>query len=80
MELHWGPWPRFVAMPVDIHLFWERRETVLLEGKPVPSLKMEELLFLLSLHGTKHQWVRLAWLAAVPGRPSQRRARPAAAC
>jgi hypothetical protein len=65
VELHWGAWPRSVAMPVDIHSFWECRETVLLDGKPVPSLQMAELLFLLSLHGTKHQWVRLAWLADI---------------
>ena len=65
VELHWGAWPRFVAMPVDIHPFWEHHETVLLDGQPVPSLPLEELLFLLSLHGTKHQWVRLAWLADI---------------
>jgi len=65
VELHWGAWPRFVGMPVDVQPFWERRETVLLDGHPVPSLAMEELLFLLCLHGTKHQWVRLAWLADV---------------
>ncbi len=65
VEVHWGAWPRFVAMPVDIRAFWDRRETVLLDGRPVPSLPMEELLFFLSLHGTKHQWVRLAWLADI---------------
>ena len=65
VELHWGAWQRFIAMPVDIQPFWEHRETVLLDGKPVSSLAMEDLLFFLSLHGTKHQWVRLAWLADI---------------
>jgi len=65
VELHWGAWPRFVGMPVDVRSFWEHSETVSLGGRPVPSLRAEELLFLLCLHGTKHQWVRLAWLADV---------------
>ena len=65
VELHWGAWQRFVGMPVEVLSFWEHRETVLLAGRPVPSLGMEELLFLLCLHGTKHQWCRLGWLADV---------------
>ena len=63
VELHWGAWQRFLGMPVDVRSFWKRCETVNLEGRAVQSLGMEELLFLLSLHGTKHQWNRLSWLA-----------------
>ena len=63
VELHWGAWQRFLGMPVDVRSFWKNRETVNLEGRAVQSLGMEELLFLLSLHGTKHQWNRLSWLA-----------------
>lgn len=63
VELHWGAWQRFLGMPVDIRSFWKGHETVNLEGRAVQSLGMEELLFLLSLHGTKHQWNRLSWLA-----------------
>jgi hypothetical protein len=65
VELHWGAWQRFLGMPVDVRSFWKHRETVNLEGRTVQSLGMEELLFLLSLHGTKHQWNRLSWLADV---------------
>ena len=65
VELHWGAWQRYVAMPVEVHSYWEHREIVLLAGRLVPSLGMEELLFLLCLHGTKHQWCRLSWLADV---------------
>ena len=50
---------------MTIRPFWNRCETVNLEGRAVRSLDMEELLFLLSLHGTKHQWVRLSWLVDI---------------
>ena len=63
VELHWGAWQRFVNMPVEVDSFWDHLEAVMLEGKSVLSLRMEELLFFLCLHGTKHQWNRLAWLA-----------------
>lgn len=65
VELHWAPWQRFLSMPVDIHSCWEHRERICLEGQEVPSLAMENLLFLLCLHGIKHQWCRLAWLVDV---------------
>ena len=63
VELH--TWQSFLGIPMDIRPFWNHCETVNLEGRAVRSLGMEELLFLLSLHGTKHQWVRLSWLADV---------------
>ena len=65
VELHCGALQRYLGMPVDVRSFWKNRETVNLEGRAVQSLGMENLLFLLSLHGTKHLWERLSWLADV---------------
>ncbi|MCX6998676.1 MAG: nucleotidyltransferase family protein [Kiritimatiellaeota bacterium] len=65
VELHWGAWARFVNMPVRYEAFRARCETVVLEGNPLPSLGPEDLLFVLCLHGTKHQWCRLVWLADI---------------
>ena len=65
VELHWRPWQSFFGMPVDVRPFWRHRENICLEGKEISTLRTEALLFILCLHGTKHQWNRLAWLVDV---------------
>lgn len=36
---------------------------VMVEGKPLPTLTDEALMLYLAIHGTRHSWARLKWLA-----------------
>jgi hypothetical protein len=65
VELHWAlASPAFPA-PLDAARVWTRLDTVVLGGRPVPTLAPDDLLLFLCAHGAKHGWVRLAWLGDV---------------
>ena len=65
VELHWALASKYYALEVDISSFWDRLEKVQIMGVPLPSLGMDDLLLTLCLHGTRHLWERLAWLADI---------------
>ena len=44
---------------------WEDLEPVTVGGTTIRSLSMENLLWLLCVHGTKHKWARLSWVCDV---------------
>lgn len=63
VELHWALLPRGLA-----HLMSERRartrvREIPLGAVPVATLGAEDLAVFLAIHGTKHAWCRLAWIA-----------------
>jgi hypothetical protein len=65
VELHWR-----IAAPVsEFHLdydrLWGRLGTLYVGGRSVPALPADDLLLVLSIHGTKHAWERLAWICDV---------------
>jgi hypothetical protein len=51
-----GPTPGFAEL-------WERRKDLQVAGRRVPALDAHDQLLLLALHGTKHGWRKLEWLA-----------------
>lgn len=55
---------RFEGMP-PVESLWTRRTFVPLAGRPVPALHDDDCLLLQALHGGKHRWERLEWVAAV---------------
>jgi hypothetical protein len=65
LELQWAPAPRAFALAFESDALWaETREGKLLsESVLVPS--PENLLHLLCIHGWKHNWSRLIWVADV---------------
>jgi hypothetical protein len=65
VEMHWEIAERRFAPPFDHAGAWARRREVRLGGVVVPSLSPEDLLLVLCIHGTKHLWERLVWIADV---------------
>lgn len=65
VELQWAVSQRRFPSRVDFDGLWARRvQTKVLDGN-VPALGREDLLLLLCMHGSKHRWQRLAWVADV---------------
>jgi len=63
VELHWATDCSEFALPGIDDSWWERRPRADFLGTPVLALTPEELVFLLCMHGTRHHWVSLGWVA-----------------
>lgn len=65
VELHWQVSSQLFASSVTAEELWNNLETIRLNGSPVKSFSTEDLLFSLCVHGSRHLWERLAWIADV---------------
>ena len=65
VELHWQVSSQLFASSVTAEELWTNLETIRLNGFPVKSFSTEDLLFSLCVHGSRHLWERLAWIADV---------------
>jgi hypothetical protein len=65
LELHWEiAGSRFAQETADAGV-WSRRRAAVLSGQTVHTLAPEDLLLTLCVHGAKHTWERLAWVADI---------------
>jgi hypothetical protein len=64
VDLHWKTKGLDFAIP-NASSFWNRLQTVTVQGHAVPILSWEDQLLLMSVHGAKHNWRRLIWLSDV---------------
>lgn len=66
VDLHWqlGDNPALFRLSPEALL--AGRETVEIAGRPLPTMRHEDLLLYLCEHGGKHGWFRLKWLADLP--------------
>jgi hypothetical protein len=65
VELHNDFTLRYFPRPLPIEDFFARQSCVLLDGHEVPALSVEDELVLICIHGAKHFWERLTWIADV---------------
>jgi hypothetical protein len=65
VELHWAFTNRDVAFPLGLEELSGRLVSVDLGGHQVNSFAPQDLLLLLTVHGAKHRWDRLEWVAGV---------------
>ncbi len=65
LDIHWRIVRPDFMFSLDIDRLWECLETVQLGGHPIPSLRPEELLLILCVHGGKHEWERIGWICDV---------------
>ena len=65
LELHWQITPHHFSFPLDLKDLWERLVPVSVAGREVLTLSPEDLLLVLSVHGTKQLWERLGWICDV---------------
>lgn len=65
VELHWRFTNREIAFDLDLDHTWDRLRTVDLHERCVPVFHPEDLILMLIVHGAKHRWDRLEWLAGL---------------
>ncbi|HSU13331.1 nucleotidyltransferase family protein [Longimicrobium sp.] len=65
VELHARVSSERFCMPVETHGLMRRAQSVPVGGGAMRTLGDDDLLLVLCVHGAKHRWKRLEWLAAV---------------
>jgi Uncharacterised nucleotidyltransferase len=63
VELHTELTLRYFPRGLDLTKLVERRERVQIAGRRVLTFSLEDTLLLLCVHGSKHFWERLGWIA-----------------
>jgi hypothetical protein len=65
VDVHTELMPGQFFFPLDFRRAWDCHVTETLGGQEVPSLCPEDVLLLLSAHGSKHHWERLRWMCDI---------------
>lgn len=65
VELHTEHTFRYFPRPLPMEDYFARRTEVSLDGHQVPALSAEDEFVLICIHGAKHFWERLMWVADV---------------
>lgn len=65
VELHWQVASELFASSVTAEELWQHLEPVAIGKNEVKTLSPEDLLFALSIHGSRHLWQRLAWVCDI---------------
>jgi hypothetical protein len=65
IELHWRLSGTHFNLPVRKESLWMNLKTVALASQPVRTLPLDDSLLYLTLHGSRHGWMRLAWICDI---------------
>jgi putative nucleotidyltransferase-like protein len=65
VDLHWRLTPSHYTVQLDPEILWRDVTTVRIGGSELTSLTPEALLLLLAVHGAKHCWESIGWLADI---------------
>jgi Uncharacterised nucleotidyltransferase len=65
VEFHTEQTFRYHPRRLQIEKLFERRAFVAIDGRRIPALSLEDELVLICVHGAKHFWERLKWIADV---------------
>ena len=65
VEFHTERTFRYHPRRLNIEELFHRKASVVIDGRGVPALSVEDELVLISIHGSKHFWERLMWIADV---------------
>ena len=71
VELHNDRTLRYFPRPLPIEDFFARQIRVRVDAQEVPAPCVEDEFVLICVHGAKHLWERLSWIADVAGLVSQ---------
>ena len=63
VDLHWELAPCAMGLALNTASVLPRAQRVSLAGRMVPTLGVEDQILFCALHGGKHGWAKLAWLA-----------------
>jgi hypothetical protein len=67
VEFHTEHTFRYHPRPLPVDKLFARKACVRFDGHDVPALSVEDELILICIHGAKHLWTRLMWIADVAG-------------
>jgi hypothetical protein len=65
VDLHWGLAPKSFVFKLDPHEVMSRLTTSSLAGTQVETFAIEDLMLYLAMHGAKHLWQSLEWIASL---------------
>ncbi len=65
LELQWGIAPKCFSVDLAIDACWRRAPRAAFGGQPTLAFAPEDLMLILCIHGWKHAWNRLLWMADV---------------
>ena len=65
VEVHTERTLRYAPRPFNFERIWARAQTTNVGGRTLRTLAPEDQFTLLCVHGTKHMWERLAWIADI---------------
>lgn len=65
VEIHWRVSARLFSAPLDADDLWENAKLETFNGMTINTLSPEDLLLSLCVHGAKHLWERLSWIADI---------------
>lgn len=65
IEFHTERTFRYHPRPLPIEKIFRRSTAIAIDGRNVPVLSLEDELVLICIHGAKHFWERLMWIADV---------------
>jgi hypothetical protein len=65
IELHTERTFRYYPLPMRIEDLYQGQRRVLLDGRELPGLSLEDEFVLNCIHGAKHFWERLIWVADI---------------
>ncbi len=65
VELHWAFFYTIYDLPLDPEAIWARHRQVPFAGRMLRTMAPEDLLLYLAIHGNKHRWLKLTWVADV---------------
>jgi hypothetical protein len=65
VDLHWGITPKTFPLAITAEQLLSRSKTISLAGHAIETFANEDLLLYLCIHGSKHYWRRLEWVAAI---------------
>jgi hypothetical protein len=65
VDLHWDLAPRSMGLSLGAGMLWPQLSLLTIAGRPVLSFDQDTQLILSALHGGKHGWTTLAWLADI---------------
>ena len=64
VELHWKTDPDF-PVEADTDEWWSSASSIEIGGRSVATLRRDDLLMVLCLHGSKHQGYRVSWIVDI---------------
>jgi hypothetical protein len=65
LEVHWQIAPKIYSFGLNVSDLFKRARTIKVFGQEISTFSREDTLLVLSEHGTRHYWSRLAWICDI---------------